>query len=371
MLKSNNINELMKLLPEHYEQACYETKAIERGRSIKTPKELMSYCLLYLSQKYSLLELSLFAKLKGIKMSDVAFMKKLAKCNEWYKEILNSMLPSVIANYENPQGLEGYRISAVDGSAFTQQGKNKKSFRLHFMINIFNLSAEQYKITTQKTGESLTNFSIDKKQLILADRGYFSKKSIEHCIKSGGDFIIRYKHKSFLIYDSNGELLDVAEELSKLEKGKDGKKPVTIDIPAYLKSQNGELIKFRICAMKKTDDAILKSQKRIKRKEATSCNAISTETKYVNNYIVVCTSLPQSVSVEQVLETYRLRWQVEIYFKRLKTLMAFGDVPNKKEENIMAWLNGKMVVALLIEKLYSKVDFSPSDEIEEQPEHLA
>jgi hypothetical protein len=56
----------------------------------------------------------------------------------------------------------------------------KKVFRLHYAINICNLSSEQYKLTTEKTGESLTNFSIKPNQLIMADRGYCSKIGIEN-----------------------------------------------------------------------------------------------------------------------------------------------------------------------------------------------
>ncbi len=41
-----NIEELIKLLPEGYQQACYETKAIERKRTVQTPEcEEVKYAL--------------------------------------------------------------------------------------------------------------------------------------------------------------------------------------------------------------------------------------------------------------------------------------------------------------------------------------
>jgi IS4 transposase len=48
-----------------------------------------------------------------------------------------------------------------------------------------------------------------------------------------------------------------------------------------------------------------------------------------NEFIVVATSLTSSVSAEEVLETYRRRWQVEIHFKRLKSILDMGDLPKK------------------------------------------
>jgi hypothetical protein len=43
-----NIEELIKLLPEGYQQACYETKAIERKHTVQTLEELLVMCLYYI-----------------------------------------------------------------------------------------------------------------------------------------------------------------------------------------------------------------------------------------------------------------------------------------------------------------------------------
>ena len=53
------------------------------------------------------------------------------------------------------------------------------------------------------------------------------------------------------------------------------------------------------------------------------------------------------------MELYRFRWQVEIYFKRLKSILDFGELPKKTPESALAWLNGKLMVALLMEKFMS------------------
>jgi len=88
---------------------------------------------------------------------------------------------------------------------------------------------------------------------------------------------------------------------------------------------------------------------------------ITDEAKMFNEYIVLVTSLDDSVSTEQVLEVYRLRWQVEMHFKRLKSILDFGELPKKRPENSLAWLNGKLMVALLIESVIAK-SFSPDAE---------
>ena len=44
------------------------------------------------------------------------------------------------------------------------------------------------------------------------------------------------------------------------------------------------------------------------------------------------TSLPTEMSAEEVLACYRLRWQVELVFKRLKSLLQIGNIPTKSKE---------------------------------------
>jgi IS4 transposase len=52
-----------------------------------------------------------------------------------------------------------------------------------------------------------------------------------------------------------------------------------------------------------------------------------------------------------VLEVYRLRWQAELTFKRLKSIAQIGHVPGHDEQSSRAWLYGKLFVALLSQRI--------------------
>lgn len=56
-------------------------------------------------------------------------------------------------------------------------------------------------------------------------------------------------------------------------------------------------------------------------------------------------------SAEEILKAYRLRWQIELVFKRFKQLASFGHLPKYDERSSKAWLYGKLLAALLTEKL--------------------
>ena len=69
-------------------------------------------------------------------------------------------------------------------------------------------------------------------------------------------------------------------------------------------------------------------------------------------YIGIFTTVNQEeLSVEEVFEIYRYRWQIEIAFKRLKSLSGFGHLPKYDEQSCRAWIYGKLLIGLLAEKM--------------------
>jgi transposase len=96
----------------------------------------------------------------------------------------------------------------------------------------------------------------------------------------------------------------------------------------------------------------------------------SAKAKALNEYIVVVTSLPAAITAEQVLETYRLRWQAEIQFKRMKSILDFGEMPKRRSAGARTWLNGKLMLALIIEHVISAA-FPPEEQLMSIKEFVA
>jgi IS4 transposase len=67
-------------------------------------------------------------------------------------------------------------------------------------------------------------------------------------------------------------------------------------------------------------------------------------------YLLVFTTRFRGSTME-VLELYRRRWQIELLFKRLKSIVLIGHVPKHDARSSRAWLYGKLLVALLTQKL--------------------
>lgn len=357
-------NDLVKLLPSGYEQACFDKKAITRKRTIKEPLDLLRLILFYLSGNKSLIDVSQFALMGGIgKISDVGFMKRFIKCKDWIIWLTQNILPNPVTQYKKPGWLEPYQVLAVDASDVVDKGAVKRLWRLHYAVDLFTLTCSQFKVTGQDVGESLKNFTLAKGCLAIADRAYGTIKSMEHCLAAGGDFIIRIKNKAFNIYDSSGNKLDFTGWLRTVGETAE-------ELSVYIRDSQKKLVPLRICACKKTKAEIAIEKARIKRMESRKQVKLSSETVFTHSYMFVITSLPSEIPAAEILSCYRLRWQVELVFKRLKSLLGLGSMPTKTKEAGEAWINGKMLLSLLTEKYLGDIDFSPSWDIRREPEHM-
>jgi IS4 transposase len=75
---------------------------------------------------------------------------------------------------------------------------------------------------------------------------------------------------------------------------------------------------------------------------------------------VVFTTINNNIyNTEEILNWYRVRWQIELTFKRFKSLANLGCLPKYNEQSSKAWLYSKLLIALLTEKIIKYSNFSP------------
>ncbi len=349
-----SIPRLMKELPENYEQLCFETNAIQRKRGISDPANLMMLAFFHLLNGCSLMEISAIAKLTKLgEMSDVAFMKRFEHCNAWFEKILEGITPCSQADYEPQSWLKDYNVIATDASDVCEKGRSGRVFRLHYALDLFRMKTHQYAITSNKVGETLCNFTAQENDLFLADRAYGSLRGVKHCLESKANFILRLRTNCFAFYDSEGKKIDLLQAVVSRCVGD------YMDLSATANGDGENKIPLRVCAVRKPADAVERTRKQLASKSKKKQIAVTDEAKLFNEYIVLVTALPRNITAEQVLQAYRLRWQVEMYFKRLKSILDLGEMPKRREGSVFAWLNGKLIIALLLEKIIGSNVFSP------------
>jgi hypothetical protein len=216
-----------------------------------------------------------------------------------------------------------------------------------------NLKCDQFNITKPCVGESFKNFKVEKGDLYIGDRAYGRLKGLNYIKQEGGDFIVRMKNKAFSI-SRNGKEFKLLEECEKLQYGEHAE----FKIRGY--SNEGIEMDLRLCVIKKSKTQGEAAIKKAKRGASKGRRKIEGETLELQRYIIVLSSLPDTISVEEILDAYRYRWQIEIAFKRLKSILGLGFLPKTDEESCKAWLNGKIFVSMLAQAIVDEGQhFSP------------
>lgn len=130
------------------------------------------------------------------------------------------------------------------------------------------------------------------------------------------------------------------------------------DWAARMRDDQGT-IPVRVCAYKKTLAQARAAQEAIQREAAKKRRDVKPETIEAAGYVIVLTTL-MPPGAEAIMEFYRRRWQVELAFKRLKSLLQLGHLKKVDKDGAKAWLQGKLLVACLIETLILTAErFSP------------
>jgi len=345
---------LLKELPKDYEDGCIKQGALKRRRGVPSPPGLAVLAMPHLQNGCPLMEMSEAAGIAKLgKMSGVAFMDRFEQCGKWFRGLNEKMAAESIINYEKPNWLAGKTVVAADASDVSGKGRPGRVHRLHYALDIFKMSRVEHKTTTNKTGESLCNFNPQPGQLTIAGRAYSPINGINHCNGAGAEYILRVRRNSFTLKDGNGEKIDLLALLPGPGAGE------ALGLAAYAANMGGGRAKAGVCAKRKTPEAAAQAQKRLKRKESKKQRPAGEETKTFNGYIVLAANLEEPATAEEVLEACRLRWQAGICFKRLKSILDFGELPERRPGSVIAWLNGKTMVALLTGIAVAKAVFPP------------
>jgi hypothetical protein len=204
------------------------------------------------------------------------------------------------------------------------------------------------------SGESLNRLPVGPHELILADAGYCSVAGIEHVWHHGADVLVRVNPQSFVAYSARGGRISLLPRLRTLSKaGQFGEWRVLLH-------GQGSAFAGRLCAVRKSDWAIQQAHRRLQRRASKKQMITRPGTLELAKYVIVFTTR-SSGSTADVLRSYRMRWQIELVFKRLKSLAQLGHVPKHDDRSSRAWLYGKLLVTLLAQK-FIRIgrDISPS-----------
>ena len=215
---------------------------------------------------------------------------------------------------------------------------------------MLSLSCDFFKLTKTEgagTGESLTQFPVTAGDCIVADRGYSTGRGIQYVAEAGGQVTVRVNSGSLVLEQENGTHLDLVECMRPLDSP-----GILRSVLARAVAGEGVSVAGRVCGLRKSEEAARLAQQKLRKEASRQGRTVQPRTWDLAKYVILFTTVPASEwSPAEVLEWYRTRWQVELVFKRFKSLAQLGSLPKYDDDSSKAWLYGKLLAALLVEKL--------------------
>ena len=359
-LADGNWDYLLTLLPANWQELAKTSGGVRRLRGATSLSSLLRTLLLHIAHGCSLRTTSVVAKAAGwADMSDVALLKKLRACEGWLCGLCSGLLKE--SKISLPHSHRGMRMRLVDSTIIKEPGDTGSQWRVLYSLSVPDWQCDFFRLTPTKgagNGESLKYFSIKQGDCLLADRGFSHLAGIEHIHRNGGWIIVRLNDQNTPLELKNGQpviLLDWLEQLAK--PGQVG--GMNVWLPAGKDSK--KRIAARLCAVRKSVEACALAERKLKQKASRKQSNVREVTLEHSGWIVVLTTVKYgNMSDAEVLEWYRVRWQIELAFKRLKSLGDVGHLPKRDPASSRAWVYGKLLIALLTEKMQRHAaSFSP------------
>jgi hypothetical protein len=341
--------------------------AFTRRREIKNAETLLRLALAYGGCGMSLRETCAWAEAGGIaSLSDPSLLERLCKAAPWLGDIVAALIAE---QAKVPAGRwAGYRLRALDGTSICRPGADNTTWRLHVGYDLATGQVDQLELTDVHGAENLQRLSYRPGDIVLADRCYARPRDLRPVIDAGADFIVRSGWNSLRLLQPDGELFDLFAALSA-QVQQEGEVQVRIDEG----TKGAAPLILRLIIRRKDPEQAQAEQKRLLKDASKRGKQPDPRSLEAANYILLLTSLPaDAFPPADILTLYRFRWQIELAFKRFKSLAGLDALPAIKPELAQAWIYARLIVAIIAEQIAGQVpDSSPSGLDTRKPVTLA
>lgn len=352
ILAMEDVELVFRMLPDGWEEKAVELKALGRRRSIPNAQVLFRLLMMHIGPGMSLRETATVAQHSNMaQISAEGLHYRMRQAGDWLGWMTERLAQDWVPPAARPVLPGRWRIRFVDGSHVREPGPTGSVWRVHYAITLPQLRCDEVHLTSTQRGETFKRFSIQEGDLMIGDRAYSTAAGVAHVTQHNAHVLVRINHASTALESADGTPLDLLSALKGLKT--EGQ---TLDLPVTMVSSEHR-IAGRLCAVRKSDQARESEEKRVRRRASKKQYNVSEDTIALAAYtFIFCTIPKEELSCEEVLEVYRGRWQVELAFKRLKSILGTGHLPKHNDDTARTWLQGKLLLACLLENLLDQAE---------------
>ena len=328
-------------LPADYWELAIEFKAFTRSRKIKTPAQLLQVVMSYCGLDAVLREAAGQFTLLEERLSDTAIHKRLKACVPWVKALLGRLMGEAA----QPLLAGHLRFVIVDGSTVQGPGATGTQYRLHLALDLVRLEWAYSLVTDEHTGERLTHYPLQDGDVVLADRGYNQVDQWMDLADRGVGIVVRYNPHGLKLYTAEGKPMDLEAVLQATTVA-------DLCLPVQVRNKHRHCLNGYLHARRLPPAQAAEARRRARAAAKKAGRQIQARTLALVGWVLIWTTLPPEVlPTATVMGLYRLRWQVELAIKRLKSLLNIDQLRARKSSALAElYLHGKLLYAWVVEK---------------------
>jgi hypothetical protein len=339
---------------ETLEASARKTKAFLRPRVIASAVDLLRIILAYCLGHRGLRSTATWATSIGfVDISNVGLFYRLRQCGDWLAMLVGQVLATAA-----PPASRGRMIRIIDATTVPKAGaaakQQNKLWRVHSAFDLPYERFGHFELTDQQEGETFDRIPVVKGEIRIGDRAYMQPDRIAIVLNAGADILVRTPWKGARWLDAEGEPVDLIAELHKATASG------LIDRPIWIGRKGGPALALRLVAVKKSPQAAEAARRKARRDAQREGYQVSKSTLVAADWVILVTSLAvEEFATADVLALYRLRWRIELGFKRLKSLIGLQGPPGIDERSARPYVLAHLLMILLLEPLVDELEDSP------------
>ncbi len=343
-------NALLSYLPPKFRELAAEHKQLETqygNAKVTTADDLLRFIFLHVGPNLPLRQTVVLAAAGGgPRLSPMRLHMKMRKAAPYLHALVQGMFDG--AGEADAERWCGYEMISCDGSAVSGPGADGTDARIHTALRLSDLSFKHVEVTGVSGGETLRRFPWSPGELAICDRGYANPPGIAWVVERGADVLVRVNRGALPLFDRNGNQVDVLSILRPLRVNKPSEWKVQVD---HLEQGEHRIIEGRLVAVRLPEDKAQEARRRVLREHG---NDTTKEQLEAASFVALFTTASRGrMPSKRCLKAYELRWQIELQFKRWKSLCDFDRLPNYRDDTILAWLYAKVLLGLLLDRMAS------------------